>query len=99
MMSMMKTMVRTQIQLTEHQAAQLKRVAAERGVSMAELIRQSVDQFLQSAVYPSHQNKVQKHKELAGKYSADAADLSENHDTYLDDIFGETRQGFTLSNE
>ncbi len=36
-------MVRTQIQLTEEQAARLKRIAAERGVSMAEVIRDAVD--------------------------------------------------------
>ncbi|MGH2555074.1 MAG: ribbon-helix-helix protein, CopG family, partial [Actinomycetota bacterium] len=33
-------MIRTQVQLTEEQARQLKRVAAERGVSLAEIIRQ-----------------------------------------------------------
>jgi predicted DNA-binding ribbon-helix-helix protein len=38
-------MVRTQIQLTEEQAAKLKRIAAERGVSMAELIREAVDRI------------------------------------------------------
>lgn len=38
-------MVRTQIQLTEEQAVKLKRIAAERGVSMAELIREAVDRI------------------------------------------------------
>jgi predicted DNA-binding protein len=36
-------MIRTQIQLTEEQAARLKAVAARRGISMAEVIRQAVD--------------------------------------------------------
>ena len=36
-------MVRTQIQLTEEQARALKELAAEEGVSMAELIRRSVE--------------------------------------------------------
>jgi Arc/MetJ-type ribon-helix-helix transcriptional regulator len=35
--------IRTQIQLTEEQAAKLKRLAAARGVSMAEVIRDAVD--------------------------------------------------------
>ena len=39
-------MVRTQIQLTEEQARRLKALAAEQGVSMAELIRRSVDTVL-----------------------------------------------------
>ena len=38
-------MIRTQIQLTEEQAAKLKRVAAGRGVSMAEVIRDAVDRI------------------------------------------------------
>ena len=36
-------MIRTQIQLTEEQAAKLRRIAAERGVSMAEVIRDAVE--------------------------------------------------------
>jgi len=36
-------MIRTQIQLTEEQAQKAKRLAAERGVSMAEVIRQLLD--------------------------------------------------------
>lgn len=42
-------MVRTQIQLTEQQAESLKAAAARRGVSMAELIRQSIDQLLEKS--------------------------------------------------
>jgi Arc/MetJ-type ribon-helix-helix transcriptional regulator len=40
-------MIRTQIQLTEEQAAKLKRIAAERGVSMAEVIRDAVERLPQ----------------------------------------------------
>lgn len=36
-------MIRTQIQLTEEQAEKAKRLAAERGVSVAEVIRQLLD--------------------------------------------------------
>ena len=36
-------MIRTQIQLTEAQAAKAKRLAAERSVSMAEVIRELID--------------------------------------------------------
>ena len=46
-------MVRTQIQLTEEQAEGLKRLAAERGVSMAELVRQSVQRLLEERPPPS----------------------------------------------
>ncbi|MDO8691529.1 MAG: CopG family transcriptional regulator [Dehalococcoidia bacterium] len=40
-------MVRTQIQLTEDQVQALKEVAAERKVSMSELIRQGVERVLE----------------------------------------------------
>jgi len=36
-------MVRTQVQLTEEQAAAVRRMAADEGVSMAEVIRQAVE--------------------------------------------------------
>ncbi len=83
-------MVRTQIQLTEEQARELKRIAALRGLSMAELIRQSVDQFIQTTADPPRQEKIQKLMEVAGKYSVEIEDLAENHDDYLDEIYGET---------
>lgn len=39
-------MVRTQIQLTEHQSEELHRLASKQGVSIAELIRRSIDDTL-----------------------------------------------------
>jgi hypothetical protein len=84
-------MVRTQIQLTEQQVRELKSMAAEWGVSMAELIRKSVDLYIQTAAKPTHQEMVQKLKEAAGKYTTDISDLAENHDDYLDEIYGESR--------
>ncbi len=52
-------MVRTQIQLTEEQAEALKRLAAQKNVSVAELIRQSVEALIQniSAVSPVEKRK------------------------------------------
>ena len=43
-------MVRTQIQLTERQARELKRMAAKEGVSMAEVIRNAVDAKISEGV-------------------------------------------------
>ena len=83
-------MVRTQIQLTEIQARELKRIAALKGLSMAELIRQSVDQFIQTSSEPTRQEKIVKLKEIAGKYHTGTSDLAENHDDHLDEIYGET---------
>jgi Arc/MetJ-type ribon-helix-helix transcriptional regulator len=38
-------MIRTQVQLTDEQAERLRRTAADRGVSMAALIREAVDEM------------------------------------------------------
>jgi hypothetical protein len=81
------SMVRTQIQLTEEQAGALKAMAIDRGVSMAELIRQSVDQFLQAKSKPGREEMVKKLRETVGKYQTGSADMAERHDDYLDDVF------------
>jgi len=39
-------MIRTQVQLVPEQAEALKRAAADRGVSMAEVVREAIDRFL-----------------------------------------------------
>ena len=78
-------MVRTQIRLTEQQAQKLKSMAAARGISVAELVRQRVDLLIKTAAEPMHQEMVQKLKELAGKYTTGITDLAENHDSYLEE--------------
>ncbi|KAA3659599.1 MAG: CopG family transcriptional regulator [Chloroflexi bacterium] len=82
-------MVRTQIQLTEQQAVALKRLAIERGVSMAELIRQSVDRLIQTTSGQNHSELIEQLTSLAGKYGSGIADLAKNHDDYLDEIYGD----------
>mgnify|MGYP005864063869 CR=1 FL=1 len=78
-------MVRTQIQLTEEQARALKEVAAERGVSMAELIRQAVDRILEES---AEDEKWRRAMALIGRYRGGPSDVSTNHDKYLDEIYG-----------
>ncbi len=46
-------MIRTQIQLTEAQAKALKELSRRENVSIARLIRQSLDQFLKVPLTPS----------------------------------------------
>ena len=76
-------MIRTQIQLTEEQAARLKTVAARRGISMAEVIRQAVD----SAVSRSDDNypdaRYERARRIAGKFRSGTSDISSRHDDYL----------------
>jgi hypothetical protein len=84
-------MVRTQIQLTEEQAMGLRRIAAERGISMAAVIRESVDRTLEQ------EDRAQLWEQafaVFGKYTDvdGATDVSEEHDRYLDDAYSQWRR-------
>jgi len=80
-------MVRTQIQLTEEQSARLRAVAANRGVSMAELIRQGVETILSSSVERSPDEVYRKAREASGKHRSGQHDVSRRHDEYLEEGF------------
>lgn len=80
-------MVRTQIQLTEDQARALKRLAAERRVSMATLIREGVDRVLQASAAPTWEERKRRAVAVVGKYDSGVSDLSTDHDRYLDEAF------------
>jgi hypothetical protein len=73
-------MIRTQIQLTEGQARALKELAARRGISMAELIRQGVEQILAES---EQREKRQRALALVGRFDAGPPDVASNHDKYL----------------
>lgn len=73
-------MVRTQIQLTEDQAKALKKVAARRGVSMAEVIRESVERIIEES---ERKEKWQRALAIVGRYRSGLADISVDHDKYL----------------
>ena len=70
-------MVRTQIQLTEEQANRLKAVAAERGVSMANVIRDAVDKHLERL---ANGNAEQRALAGIGRFSSGQSKISEQHD-------------------
>lgn len=81
-------MVRTQIQLTDNQARDLKRLAAARHLSMAELIRQGVDAILRSNTIMDIAEKRKRALALAGKYRSGKHDISKEHDKYLAEDYG-----------
>jgi len=76
-------MLRTQIQLTEKQASQLKTLASRRWVSMAELIRQGVDLVLSHGGEISSAEIRHKAQEAAGRFRSGTHDGSVRHDEYL----------------
>ncbi len=79
-------MVRTQIQLTEEQAAKLKKMAADRHVSLAELIRQGVDVVLRSGAV-SEEEKRERAIAAAGRFRSGKHDVSSRHDEYLAEAY------------
>ena len=77
-------LIRTQIQLTEEQAGALKEIASQRGVSTAQLIRESVERTIEE-----RQRKVNWHRALSimGRYRSGLSDVSAEHDKYLDERY------------
>lgn len=90
--SMLKenTMMRTQIQLTEEQARRLKRYAADQGVSVAEVIRRSIDAYARSDYQRDTEQRRQRALAVVGKYASEPNDTSVNHDYYLAEAYSET---------
>lgn len=82
-------MERTQISLEPEQADRLRRLAQERGVSMAHLVREAVDQAYGTALAPpSRADLWGRALEAVGSGHGDGANVSEDHDRYLDETYG-----------
>jgi hypothetical protein len=80
-------MIRTQIQLTDEQAAGLKSLSAEKGGSMAEWIRCAVDSLLREKGGPSWEERKKRALAVVGIGDSDFDDVAENHDAYLEEIY------------
>jgi hypothetical protein len=80
-----------QVQLTSEQAKSLKEVATTRGLSVAALVRESVDRYLEQSRYlePTHEELMQRVLALAGKGASGHSDISERHDDYLAEAYAE----------
>ena len=80
-------MVRTQIQLEEHQVAALRKLASVRSQSVAQLIRMSVDLFVQRESGSGHAERIARAKSVIGKFSSNSPDGSRLHDRHLADAY------------
>ncbi len=94
-------MVRTQIQLTEAQVQALKQLAAQRGASMAELIRQAIELLIQKVQEPEidREEKRRRARKISGKFRSGVPDLGVNHDYYLDEAYAYFHQSAKLADE
>ena len=82
-------MIRTQVQLREEQVRALKELASARGVSMAELIRQSVDALIRSSRGIDAKERRRRAIAVAGRFRSGASDVSVEHDRHLVEAFGQ----------
>ena len=73
-------MVRTQIQLTDEQMRALKAMAAQRRVSMAEVIRQAVERMMAE---DERKERWRGALAIMGRHRSGLSDVSTNHDKYL----------------
>jgi Arc/MetJ-type ribon-helix-helix transcriptional regulator len=83
------SLVRTHVRLPEDDLIRLRRLAAEKGVSVSELVRRGVKQVLQSETGPARAELWERAGKVIGKYHSGEADIGQRHDDYLpDDLFG-----------
>jgi hypothetical protein len=81
-------MVRTQTQLTEEESSALKEVSKRTGLSVAELIRQSVDRFLGEVggSVPAREGRLSA-LQIVGRFHSGLSDVSVRFDDYLDEAY------------
>ncbi len=80
-------MIRTQIQLTEEQAKTLKKIAGKKHISMAELIRQGVNNLMRSSGGVTMEERKKRAVAVAGRFHSGKKDISTKHDDYLTGAF------------
>lgn len=83
-------MVRTQVELTEEQAAALRKQAEAQGLSLPELIRRGIEVYLgsQQPGTPTQECRLRAIA-AAGRFGSGQEDLSTHHDRYLAEQYGQ----------
>ena len=82
-------MERLQVQFTRAQAERLREQARLRGISVAALVRESVDTAFKDALQaPSVAERWRRSRAAVGRYGSGSSDpVSEQHDAYLDETY------------
>lgn len=83
----MPSFIRTQVQLTEEQASALKIRARNEERSMADLVRESVTEYLARRPVRDRRALLGRAHALTGRFRSGFADVAENHDRYLDEAY------------
>ena len=81
-------MIRTQIRLTDEQARRVKRIAVERQVSMATVIREGVDLLLRSSeTAVTDDERIERAVSVAGQFRSGGGDGAAQHDAHLQEAY------------
>jgi hypothetical protein len=75
--------IRMQVQLTETQAAAIRRSAEKQGVSRAEVIRRALDAFLAKPLLTDRAALRERARTAIGAFHGGPSDVSVRHDHYL----------------
>jgi len=81
-------MVRTQVQLEPRQMEALRDLAKERGCSVAELVRRSIDRYLAEVSGIDEEARLRAIAAV-GRFRSGVPDLGSAHDLHLADAFDE----------
>lgn len=80
-------MVRVQIQFTEEQLDALRARANQHNRSVAEVVRECVDQYVAKPQSKDRKAMIERALRAAGSFASGKSDISERHDDYLADAF------------
>jgi Arc/MetJ-type ribon-helix-helix transcriptional regulator len=80
-------MKRTQVQLTEEQLQALRKAAADRSVSVSEVVRQAIDVWVQADRRPPRDELKRRALAAAGRCASGRSDVAARHDDYLAEAF------------
>ncbi len=83
----MPSFIRTQIQLTEEQARALKARARDEERSVADLVRESVTEYLARRPARDRRALLRRARAVTGRFHSGYTDVAENHDRYLDEAY------------
>jgi predicted DNA-binding protein len=83
-------MPRAEVELTDEEAHRLDEVAASKGRTVSEVLRESVHEYL-GKVNPGGDRALAEQRALAiiGKFRSSVGDLASNHDRYLEKDFAD----------
>jgi predicted DNA-binding protein len=82
-------MVRTQIQLTEEQAAAVKQLAQREGRSVADVVRESLEVHLRTRGVVDRGAQKRRALDAVGRFRSGASDLGTAHDRHAAEAFAE----------